>query len=435
MPGKQVGVALIADVEYAAREGSSTRATLLSILNIVDGIFIKHVGIQVNAASIKIFETEADPFTAFDGSALLDELENYKDTTPEIRALGAAQLFTGRDLTDPQGATAQRIGIANLGKLCSARYSTGVVQATFGTGMNAVIFAHELGHIFGAPHDNVPGACAGVSTYYIMAPSINGSHEFSSCSVEQMLPAIAGAACLRDLPPADVALRLTTAPAAVFVPSDMAVVRMSIANSGASQAIGVELTADAPNFGNPTVWFSGGSGSSCFHNPFRCVWPYLAPNEVVNAEMAFPALHPGYGAIDIAVSSLNESSSAGDRLHFDVEVLPKVDLATTVEPAELPLHSGETGTVHATITNVGSMHATNVNAWMTMRNTTELVDSGLGACTSKGSSWIPAYDCSIGELGSGRGETIRYRRSCAAGLDEGTHRRGRRFARRRRDRA
>ncbi len=87
-PGKQVGVALIADVEYAAREGSSTQATLLSILNIVDGIFIKHVGIQVNAASIKIFETEADPFTAFDGSALLDELENYKDTTPEIRALG-----------------------------------------------------------------------------------------------------------------------------------------------------------------------------------------------------------------------------------------------------------------------------------------------------------------------------------------------------------
>ena len=134
------------------------------MLNIVDGIFIKHVGIQVNAASIKIFEAEADPFTAFDGSALLDELENYKDTTPEIRALGAAQLFTGRDLTDPQGANAQRIGIANLGQLCSARYSTGVVQATFGTGMNAVIFAHELGHIFGAPHDNVPGACAGAGT-------------------------------------------------------------------------------------------------------------------------------------------------------------------------------------------------------------------------------------------------------------------------------
>ena len=63
-----------------------------------------------------------------------------------------------------------------------------------------------------------------------------------------------------------------------------------------------------------------------------------------------------------------------------------MDLATTVEPADLPLHPGETGTVHVTITNrrrdAGHERKTRRSRFAK----TELVDSGLGACMWKGYS-------------------------------------------------
>jgi hypothetical protein len=399
-PGKQLDVGLIADVEYAAREGAATQATLLSMLNIVDGIFIKQVGIRVSAASIKIFDAETDPFTSLDAGQLLDELESYKDATPETRALGAAHLFTGRDLNDPPGTSGQRIGVANLGQLCSARFSTGLSQATFGTATNAVIFAHELGHVFGAPHDGA-GACAAAPAGYIMAPLIQGSQELSSCSVEQMLPKIATATCLRNLPGADISLQTTMAPPTVVGQDELVRVGMWIVNRSAQPAVGVELTASGQNFASFSLGGIHVNSGSCFFNPFRCVWPYVEPNQTLAAELRFVGQQPGVGSIDISVFSLNETDSANDQLHFDIEVLPKVDLAVTVEPPGLWLHPGESGTVHVTIANRGAMQATNVNALLQVRQSTEIVDFGIGPCIWNGKTYLYGYDCVVGDLGPG----------------------------------
>ena len=85
---------------------------------------------------------------------------------------------------------------------------------------------------------------------------------------------------------------------------------------------------------------------SCFFNPFRCVWPYSSRIKLWPRSCGSSAQQPGVGSIDIAVSPSTNRIRRTIELHFDIEVLPKVDLAVTVDPAGLSLHPGESGTVH-----------------------------------------------------------------------------------------
>ena len=234
-----------------------------------------------------------------------------------------------------------------------------------------------------------------------MAPSIGGSQEFSSCSVEQMLPKIAGATCLSDLPAVDISLQSTMAPPAVVGQDELVRVGMWIVNRSAQPAVGVELTASGTSFSSFSLGGIHVNGGSCFYNPFRCVWPYVEANQSLAAELRFVGQQPGVGSIDIGVSSLNETNTANDRLHFEIEVLPKVDLAVAVDPAGLSLHPGESGTVHVTITNRGAMQATNVRAFLQVRQSTEIVDVGVGPCVWNGNTYLYGYDCTVGDLAPG----------------------------------
>jgi hypothetical protein len=401
-PGKQLDVALIADVEYTAREGAQTESTLLSTLNIVDGIYISQVGIKLNAAHIETFSNETDPFTATEGSLLLDELANHKEAVPALRAQGLAHLFTGRDLTRSGGA--QAVGIATLATLCDPRFSVGITQATFGTSMNALIVAHEVGHNFGAPHDNEPGtACANAGSNYIMAPTLNGSAEFSACSVEQMLPEISAASCLRDLPPANITLQLLQPPPGVVGEAQGFGLRIAIENTRTTDAIGAEffVTNRLLSGPSPTI-FGAPTGSRCFTSGgYRCVWPSFPAGTRMEVILSFAAASPGTGSIDISVSSLSESDLSSDTLHFDLEIVPRVDLGVSLSPTAVQLHPGESATMRAAVRNNGAFAATQVSAFLQVNYLVELVDSGLGQCTWNGDTYLYGYNCIIGTLPAG----------------------------------
>src|SRR5262249_28151404 len=129
----------------------------------------------------------------------------YRANTPAIRDRGLAHLFTGH------GLNGTIVGIGYVGALCEAQTGVSVSEALDPVD-SMLIVAHELGHNFGAPHDGEAGsACSSVPQTFLMAPVLNGSSTFSSCSVQIMQTAAAAAACVTPARTRDVAV---TVPAA-----------------------------------------------------------------------------------------------------------------------------------------------------------------------------------------------------------------------------
>ncbi|GJL54912.1 MAG: hypothetical protein NPIRA02_20440 [Nitrospirales bacterium] len=186
-------MAIVSDPQFAQIQqnnfGTSADAAVLARLNVVDGIFSEQVGVQINLVEIRHLPQNG-ALTSSNPSTLLNQFGDFTSGSTFTHP-GIAHLFTGRDLS---GST---IGIAFLSSLCSSRFGVGVDQIRGGGTAGALVVAHELGHNFGAPHDNQGGsACASTPGNFLMNPSINGSDQFSQCSLNQMQPVVDRAACI-----------------------------------------------------------------------------------------------------------------------------------------------------------------------------------------------------------------------------------------------
>ena len=150
-------IAIVTDPLFAEIQqnsfGTATDAAVLARVNVVDGIYSEQVGVQLNL--VEILElSDNGPLTATDSATLLSQFGNFTDSSSFTHP-GAAHLFTGRDI---DGNT---IGRAYVSSLCSDRYGVGINEIRQGGTIGSVLFAHELGHNFGAPHDNSNGSpCA-----------------------------------------------------------------------------------------------------------------------------------------------------------------------------------------------------------------------------------------------------------------------------------
>ena len=194
---REIEISMVGDFEFTSRLGSNAVSTMVARMNVVDGIFASQVGVRTIPTDFITFASNTDPFTASDASTLLNQFADYRDTTPLVRSRGLAHLLTGRPLN---GTT---IGIAFLNSLCRSREGASLSESSVFID-SALIIAHELGHNFGAPHDSEPGSpCAATPASFIMAPELNFSTQFSTCSVQQMQPRIQAATCMvnrdRDL--------------------------------------------------------------------------------------------------------------------------------------------------------------------------------------------------------------------------------------------
>lgn len=177
--GMEIPISLYADVEFVDSSDDAT-ADMLSLLNVVDGIFSEQIGVQLLLTDATEL-SDNGPLTSKDPVSLIVAFRNEGLPNP-----GVSHLFTNKNL---QGST---VGIAYVGSLCRES-SVGLTQK-FGS-KTSLIFAHELGHNFGAPHDNQSGsACSATPSGFVMNPNINGgSSTFSSCSIATMQPVIANA--------------------------------------------------------------------------------------------------------------------------------------------------------------------------------------------------------------------------------------------------
>lgn len=185
---KNIDVAIVSDTEFDSATGGSGLNTMLSEMNVVDGIFSEQLGLQLSVDSATVL-TDNGNMTSSNAETLLGQFGVYTNT--QIGNPGLAHLFTGKDLN---GST---IGIAYVGAACTV-FGTGVTQRI--GNLTALVAAHEFGHNMGAPHDNQSGsACASTPGNFLMNPSINGSDTFSDCSKTQMQNLIQRASCIVDI--------------------------------------------------------------------------------------------------------------------------------------------------------------------------------------------------------------------------------------------
>jgi hypothetical protein len=194
-----VEISVLGDAAYLARYASEAEArdAILTRLNDVDGIFSSQVGVELQVVSVNIAgELTAGLSATTEPSALLEELGRLRQQTPTLVDTGLTHLFTGRQL---DGNSA---GIAYTLALCSQRFAASLAMAHNSAALDALITAHEIGHVFGAPHDGT-GQCASTpQNQYIMTPTLTTSAtSFSQCSLDQINAVIDSYACVVALPP------------------------------------------------------------------------------------------------------------------------------------------------------------------------------------------------------------------------------------------
>jgi hypothetical protein len=183
-------ITVVTDTQFNASFGANTAATVASRSNFIDGIYASQLG-----TGILLFHhqplTDNGTLTGTGASELLNQFRQFMSSGAgsSIPFAGLAHLFTSRPR---DGSIA---GIAFLGVLCSSSFGYGVDWNLSNETTNGLVFAHEVGHNFNAPHDG-QDACQNETFRGIMNPSINGSQQFSQCSLQQMSGAVANANCL-----------------------------------------------------------------------------------------------------------------------------------------------------------------------------------------------------------------------------------------------
>ena len=123
------------------------------------------------------------------------ELGALRRQTPALVATGLTHLFTGRQL---DGDTA---GIAYSLGLCSQRFAVSLTMAHNSAALDTLITAHEIGHVFGAPHDGTEECASTPQNQYIMTPTLSTAvTSFSQCSLDQINAVIDSYSCVVPLP-------------------------------------------------------------------------------------------------------------------------------------------------------------------------------------------------------------------------------------------
>jgi hypothetical protein len=196
-----VEISVLGDAAYLAKYDNETQArdAILTRLNNVDGIFTSQVGVELRVESVTIDgNILAGLSSTTDANDLLDDLGRLRQQTPSLAATGLTHLFTGRQL---DGDTA---GVAYTLALCSQRYSASLAMAHSSVTLDTLITAHEIGHVFGAPHDGTDQCASTPQNQYIMTPMLSTSvTSFSQCSLDQINKVIDSYACVKALPPVD----------------------------------------------------------------------------------------------------------------------------------------------------------------------------------------------------------------------------------------
>lgn len=158
-------IAFDADYELFVANGSSVAATIAdveSVLNAVDLIYARDVGIDHAITTIIVRDNIIDPYSTTDAYAALREFADHWQNNQGAVQRDVAHLMTGREIDG------NIIGVAYLNAVCGYGYGYSQTRYTGNLAFRAGLTAHELGHNWGANH------CDGDSDCFIMCGGIGG---------------------------------------------------------------------------------------------------------------------------------------------------------------------------------------------------------------------------------------------------------------------
>lgn len=361
LPTKRLSVALIADTDLANQDGAQTETNMLAQLNIADGIFSGQVGVHLQSASVTVLDATTQPasFNTTDPSTLLSALGNYRSGSQLQRAAGLSHLFTGRNL---DGRT---VGIAYISGLCSNTFSASVSEALSSVASAALIAAHEMGHVFGAPHDGeASSACESTPTTFLMAPQLNGSSTFSSCSLDQIAPVVARAACLAPYDSADGTIDAPAeVPVALNAPTDITVAVHSV---GTATLTGARLRIAVPS---PVLLQSAsGAIASCSitAQTADCALGDLAPDATQSVTFRVLAASAGAPTVQLRVLANNDGLASNNTRSLILRVAQGADLALSGTLDHSTATVGENLSAVLTLQNLGPADVSDARVAVTL---------------------------------------------------------------------
>ncbi|XP_061660089.1 A disintegrin and metalloproteinase with thrombospondin motifs 15-like [Syngnathoides biaculeatus] len=190
---RYVETLLVADQTMAEFHGDDLKHYLLTLMSVAARLY-KHPSIlnSINIVVVKIVVlSEVDKGPKVSGNAAMT-LRNFctwqkkmnKNNDKHAEYWDTAILFTRQDLCG--ASTCDTLGMADVGTMCDPKRSCSVIEDD---GLpSAFTTAHELGHVFNMPHDNVK-ACEDVfgklQDNHMMSPTliqINRTSPWSPCS-------------------------------------------------------------------------------------------------------------------------------------------------------------------------------------------------------------------------------------------------------------
>ena len=331
---KQVRVGVVGDFEFVSQFTSSTpEDAIVARMNIVDGIFTTQLGVKVSLATSTLFRSDTDPFTKTVASDLLSELRTFRTGSQAQRALGITHLMTGRNL---DGST---VGIAYISGLCSAQFGASLSQSTFNTTQSALIAAHEMGHNFGAPHDGETGACESTPQTFLMAPQLNGSNQFSSCSISQITPVISGASCLTTYSPPDASIEVPT-PTLPGTVGTALVASFTVRAVGDDASSSVTVTVNVPT--NLTIQSATANGGTCTIGAVaaNCDLGTLASGDTRQVDLNVTPTAAGTLTLSLSLASSNDPNTSNNTGSIAINA---VGASPPPPPTTPPPSSGSSG--------------------------------------------------------------------------------------------
>lgn len=399
-PARELSIGVVGDSEFVRSFTDSPEPWILGVINIVDGIFLWQVGLQITIGELQLLDDDSDPFTDFTPTGLLTELSSYRVGSQDLLAHGLTHLLTGRDMEG------ESIGIANLGVLCSVANGVSVTQIGRGQVTDALTVAHEIAHNLGAPHDAEAESPCADAPAQLMAPRLNGSQEFSQCSIDQMTPEISSATCLSNIPANDVSITLASAPLTVDA-GERFTVDLDIEASGPDPAVALEVTLGRGAL--EQIAFPA-SPWACTELPevIRCRLNNLEANSVsrLSVEMAQPERVDF--SIPIELASVNDPSISNNSLTVDIGRTPSVDLLVSHDRDEVVMRYQEQSEIVATIRNRGVSTADRIEFTVSRQDDLRFVslEPSSGECEELTDAGF-RFECVLGELPADDFHTIR----------------------------
>ena len=388
----EINIGAVGDAEFANLHGANAQQAIIDRLNNVDGIFSGQVGVQINVPLVQVFSNPGAASYPFTGTVvagdLLDELASFRSTEANQNANGLTHLWTGKNVESDTG-NSSTVGIAFTGALCSRQFGAGLSEGRGSTTFDSLVAAHEIGHNFGAPHDGTSGNCSAVDTStndYLMEPTLNGSDQFSQCSLDEMADDIERARtrtnpCITPLPSVDMSLGIED-PSPTALLGNTATVTFDVLNVGTEPALNVSADFTLP--ANVSLISAAASMGTCSDGSgmVSCAIGDVDGNTAISVTLTSDTTAVGSGVFNASVSADVDDNATNNQGSLTLTVQPAVNLAVT-PPSTRQLSLDQSTGLTALLENTSILDATGVALAITLSPGLR-VDSAswaLGACT------------------------------------------------------